>query len=164
MRNFYNYYKFYYSFKSPIREENIDYKRFCKIIEETFYQPCLERGPLIVPLQHYPSEDSPFNFLNFDERTVVSKALQKLAYYPDQVTNIKSIFHDFDRVNCGSISQDSFLKGFTLRGLHNIVSSHEFEVICKCFGRPRGLRNEVDYRRFLHCLDILFANKTNFPF
>lgn len=79
-------------FKSPLREGYIDYKRFCQIIEESFHQPCLERAPLIVPLQHFPSDDTPENFLNFNERNILGKALDKLKNYPDQVSNLSSIF------------------------------------------------------------------------
>lgn len=116
----------------------VDYRRFCQVVEEAFYQPCLERAPLIVPLQHFPSDDSPVNFLNFDERTIVTKALQKLARKPDQVSNLSSIFKDYDGPNCGSISQNQFLRALTLRDLHNAISSREIDVICKCFGIERG--------------------------
>lgn len=70
----------------------MDYKRFCDTVEEVFSQPNLERAPLIVPLQHIPSDDGQHNFLNFDERQLVSGALNKLAKYPDQVANISSLF------------------------------------------------------------------------
>lgn len=57
-----------------------------------FCQSNLERAPLIVPLQHIPSDDDKNNFLNFDERQSVSGALNKLAKYPDQVANLSSLF------------------------------------------------------------------------
>ena len=79
------------SFKSPLRPNYIDYKLFCKTIEEAFYQPCLERSPLVVPLQHLPSSDGPTNFLNFEERTSVSKALEVLAKHYLK-SNLKSLF------------------------------------------------------------------------
>lgn len=79
-------------FRSPLRKNYVDYKRFCDAVEEVFQQPNLERAPLIVPLQHIPSYDDSNNFLNFDERQIVSAALNKLAKYPDQVSNLSSLF------------------------------------------------------------------------
>lgn len=79
-------------FRSPIRKNYVDYKRFCDSVEEAFCQANLERAPLIVPLQHIPFDDDHNNFLNFDERQLVSKALTKLAKYPDQVANLSALF------------------------------------------------------------------------
>lgn len=152
------------SFKSPLRAGAVDYKRFCQIIEEAFYQPCLERAPLIVPLQHFASESTPKNFLNFDERTAVTKALETLNKYNDQISNLRELFQDYDRVNCGTLSRNQFLRAITVRGLHNAVSSREFDVLCKCFAVERGLRLEVDYRSFLKNLDILACTRTNYAF
>lgn len=73
----------------------MDYKRFCDSVEEVFSQSNLERAPLIVPLQHIPNDDDNKNFLNFDERQLVSVALNKLAKYPDQVANLSSLFEVF---------------------------------------------------------------------
>lgn len=80
------------SFASPKRRECVDYKRFSNVVEESFTQQCLERAPLLVPLQHVPSRDCERYFLNFDERKMVAIALQKLANKPDLQTNIMSIF------------------------------------------------------------------------
>lgn len=82
----------YNRFKSPLRENWIDYKRFCQIIEESFYQPCLERAPLVVPLQHFPSRDGRLNFLNFKDRNILSNAMQTLTRYADLISNLSSLF------------------------------------------------------------------------
>lgn len=84
-----------FRFRSPLRKNYVDYKRFCDTVEEVFYQANLEKAPLIVPLQHIPSNDDQNNFLNFDERQLVSVALDKLAKYPDQVANLSSLFEVF---------------------------------------------------------------------
>lgn len=62
------------------------------MVDEVGYQIGMERAPLIVPLQHITSSDGPTNFLNFEERTITSKALETLAKYPDQVSNLRSLF------------------------------------------------------------------------
>lgn len=152
-----------HSFKSPLRPDYVEYKRFCSVIEEAFHQPCLERAPLIVPLQHFPSDSGAQNFLNFEERTIVTQTLQTLSKHSDQTSNLRELCADFDRTNCGTINRNQFLRVLTTRGLHNAVSSRAFEVLCKCFAVERGLRLEVDYRTLLRNLDVLAAAGANLP-
>lgn len=71
---------------------------------------------------------------------------------------------DYDRTNCGTLNTNQFLRALATRGLHNAISSREFELVCKCFGIERGLRLEVDYRAFLRNLDLLNCTKPNHPF
>ncbi|KAG4066440.1 hypothetical protein HA402_007076 [Bradysia odoriphaga] len=151
-------------FRSPLRKNYVDYKRFCDSVEEVFCQANLERAPLIVPLQHVPSDDNSHNFLNFDERQLVSTALTKLAKYPDHVANLDSLFQDFDRRNFGTVTQNQFLRVLTARSMHDLISPREFNVVCKCFGVQKGLRTEFSYRSFLKNLHILFCNSRQHPF
>lgn len=115
-------------------------------------------------MQHFTSECGPWNFLNFDERTSVSKALETLNKYHDDVSNLRELFQDYDRVNCGTLNRNQFLRALTVRGLHNVVSSREFDLLCKCFAIERGMRDEVDYRSFLKNLEILACTRANHPF
>lgn len=59
---------------------------------EALTQGGLERAPLLEPIPHIPSYDTPLNFLNFEERHTVSMALAKLAKFPDQLSNIMEVF------------------------------------------------------------------------
>lgn len=68
----------------------VEYTRFSNTIEEAWSQSCLERAPLLVPLQHLPSDDDHRNFLDYDERHIVSMALDKLAKFDDR--NFDSLF------------------------------------------------------------------------
>lgn len=79
-------------FKSPLRNGYVDYKRFCDIVEEAFYQPSFDREPIIVPLQHFSSDDGAINFLNFEQRIIVSNALESLSKHRDQISNLSSLF------------------------------------------------------------------------
>ncbi|XP_056643883.1 uncharacterized protein LOC130449862 [Diorhabda sublineata] len=151
-------------FASPTRKGCVDYKRFSDTVEESFTQQCLERAPLIVPIQHVPTRDCEKNFLNFDERIKVSVALQKLAKKPDLQMNLSSVLSDFDKSNCGTVSQTAFLKALTLRGMDRLISRNEFDTICKCFTFERGMRDEVDYRAFMKALDIIYATEKYNPF
>ncbi|PSN41117.1 hypothetical protein C0J52_19046 [Blattella germanica] len=127
-------------FASPLRRDCVDYRRFCETVEEAMTQACLERAPLITPLQHLPHNDCDRNFLNFEER-----------------------HHDYDRTNCGTVSKEQFVKALSVRGLAQILSSRELEVLQKCFAFERGLRDEVDYRAFSRCLELLFVTAYKRP-
>ncbi|XP_017773462.1 PREDICTED: uncharacterized protein LOC108560438 [Nicrophorus vespilloides] len=151
-------------FSSPMRPGCVDYKRFSEVVEEAFTQACMERAPLLMPKQHVPTKDCARNFLNFDERRTFSIGIQKLSKKPDLQMNLMSIFKDYDRTNCGTISQEHFLKALSLRGMYNLISRTEFDMICKCFSFERGLRDEIDYRAFIKALDILYATDKYNPF
>lgn len=61
------------------RPDFIEYVKFAKVVEEAVATGGLEKVPLLVPLQHVPSEASDKNFLNFDERQTVAIAMDKLS-------------------------------------------------------------------------------------
>ncbi|XP_069672044.1 uncharacterized protein [Periplaneta americana] len=148
-------------FASPFRRECVDYQRFCETVEEAVTQASLERAPLITPLQHLPSNDCDRNFLNFEERHTVSMALEKIAGKHN--LNLMYLFQNYDRVNCGTVTRDQFTKVLAVRGLTSVISSHELEVLQKCFGFERGLRDEVDYRAFCRCLELLYTTSYRRP-
>lgn len=142
----------------------ICFRRFCDTVEEAFTQKDLERAPLLVPLQHIAIQDCDRNFLNFDERHTVSMAIQKLAKTPEMEMNLMDLFKDFDKTNCGTISQYQLMKALTLRGLMNKITMTEFNVLCKCFGFERGKKDEVDYRALCKALDHVHISGIHKPF
>ncbi|XP_055847317.1 uncharacterized protein LOC129913017 [Episyrphus balteatus] len=144
-------------FRSSNRGCHVRYRDFCKALDEIFVQGQLSAGDnmLPTPIKHFPCVDCIQCFLNFEERTIASKALQKLARKPDQISNLQSLFKDFDKENCGTVTQNQFLRALTVRDMNNMISSHEFEIVCKCFGYERGLHIEFDYRSFLNVINIL---------
>ncbi|XP_020810227.1 uncharacterized protein LOC110185617 [Drosophila serrata] len=147
-------------FRSPRRSACIRYRDFCKALDEVFIQLDTSMGDAVltaVPLLHLPNLDCVDCFLSFDERTICSQALMKLARKPDEISNLSQVFKDFDREQCGSITQNQFLRGITVRNMHEMLSSREFDAICKCFGVKKGLCMEFNYREFLKILDVLFA-------
>lgn len=81
-----------YSFCAPGRRRHVEYERFCSTVGEALTQDGLERAPLLEPVPHVPTIDSPYNFLNFEERNIVSMALAKLSKFPDQYSNILEVF------------------------------------------------------------------------
>lgn len=119
---------------------------------------------MLVPLQHISVQDCERNFLNFDERHTVSMAIQKLSKTPEMVYNLMDIFKDYDKTNCGTVSQHQLMKALSVRGLMEKLSSAEFEVLCKCFGFERGLRDEVDYRALCKALDLVHLSNIYKPF
>ncbi|CAH0558987.1 unnamed protein product [Brassicogethes aeneus] len=135
-----------------------------RAVEEAFTQSCLERSPLTIPLQHIPTKDCEKNFLNFDERKILGIAMQKLSKKPDLQMNLYPVLRDYDKENCGTISEHQFQKALILREMMDLISPNEFEVICKCFSFERGMRQEIDYRAFMKALDILYATDKYNPF
>ncbi|XP_058117298.1 uncharacterized protein LOC131284604 [Anopheles ziemanni] len=150
-------------FKTPLCE-TIDYKRFCDTIAEVDFQPFLEKAPLLVPCRHLPPHESAKDVLNFEERTIASKVLQKLARHADIVSNLGSVLKDFDPQNVGHVNRNRLLRALATRDLHTRISSREFEVLCKYFAVEVGCRQEVNYRALLHALDYLYANRFIHPF
>uniref|UniRef100_A0A182N4N9 MICOS complex subunit MIC60 n=1 Tax=Anopheles dirus TaxID=7168 RepID=A0A182N4N9_9DIPT len=126
-------------FRTPTCE-TVDYKRFCDTIAEVDYQPNLEKAPLLVPCSHFPADEQPANFLNFNERTIVSKALQKLARHADIVSNIGSLLKDFDSQNVGHVGRNQLMRALATRDLHTRISTREFDALCKYFAVEIGRR------------------------
>lgn len=139
----------------------VDYRRFCNTIDEAFTQIQLERAPLIVPLQHYPHDDSDHNFLNFEERTIVSAALQKLSRHTN--ANLLELFQDYDKQKIGRITHCQLMRALTMRNLHTLLSSREIALTFKCFSVPRSLRHEMKYLEFLNALRLVASTKVNVP-
>lgn len=150
-----------YSFRSPKRGCCVLYRSFCNALDDIFIQMETISGDRVVtavPLMHLANLDCMECFLNFEERTICSQALMKLARKPDEISNLSSVFKDFDRENCGTIRRNQFLRALTVREMHYMISNREFDVICKCFGVQRGIDLEFNYREFLNILNILFRN------
>lgn len=146
-------------FRSPKRACCVLYRDFCRSLDEIFIQIEHQTGDnevTAVPLIHLANLDCVECFLNFDERTICSQALMKLARQPDEISNLSAVFKDFDRENCGTIRKNQLMRALTVRDMHHMISSREFDVIFKCFGVQRGLDLEFNYREFLNILGILF--------
>ncbi|XP_075148195.1 uncharacterized protein LOC142222120 [Haematobia irritans] len=146
-------------FRSPKRGCSVAYRDFCRALDEIFVQIETTFGDneaTAIPLKHLANLDCFECFLNFDERTLCSQALMKLARQPDEISNLSEVFKDFDRENCGSIQKNQFIRALTLREMHHMLSSREFEIIFKCFGVQRGIDLEFNYREFLNILKILY--------
>lgn len=111
-----------YSFAAPMRREYVDYCRFSSTIEESFTQKGLQHSPLLVPVPHLASPDSWGNFLNFQERTLLSKAMEKLGKSPDVLSNITEVFV----VSIKLIYYLLFVMLCSLYLMHNIKTSRGY--------------------------------------
>ncbi|KAJ0177551.1 hypothetical protein K1T71_006424 [Dendrolimus kikuchii] len=150
-------------FCAPGRRRCIEYDRFCCTVGEALTQGGLERAPLLEPVAHLPTIDSPLNYLNFEERNIVSGALAKLSKYPDQMSNILEVFQDIDKERCGTIPRISMERALCQRNLLALLSARERELLYKCFGYRRGCGDEVNYRALCNALDILYATASAQP-
>lgn len=82
-----------YSFSAPGRRQLVEYQRFCEATGAALTQGGLERAPLLTPLPHAaPPPPAPPAHLDFEERAIVAKALDKLAKFPDRTSSLLDIF------------------------------------------------------------------------
>ncbi|XP_068627218.1 uncharacterized protein [Battus philenor] len=149
-------------FCAPTRRRYVDYDRFCSTVGEALTQGGLERAPLLQPVPHAPPPRTT-NFLTYEERNIVSMALDKLSKHHDQVSNILEIFQDADRERCGSVSPLWVQRALCQRGLLALLSARELALVCKCFGYQRGCADEVDYRALCKALDLVHATSSAQP-
>ncbi|XP_047366820.1 uncharacterized protein LOC124955844 [Vespa velutina] len=149
-------------FKSPMKPGFVDYARFAECVEEAVTMGSLERAPLLVPVQHIPSEASSRTFLNFEERHMLSQVMDKLCVV--RQPNLEELFADFDKENVGTVSKNCLMRALSIRRMLDLINSREFDVLYKCFSIERAGHLEFDYRGFLRALRLLKENKTALPF
>ncbi|KAI4498944.1 hypothetical protein M0802_006119 [Mischocyttarus mexicanus] len=149
-------------FQSPMKPGFVDYARFAECVEESVAMGSLERAPLIVPIQHVPSEATSRTFLNFDERYILSQSMDKLCTIKQP--NLEEIFADYDKENVGTVTKNCLMRALSIRRMLNLISSRELDIINKCFSIMRSGNLEFDYRGFLRALRLLQENKTPLPF
>ncbi|XP_076647707.1 uncharacterized protein LOC143356146, partial [Halictus rubicundus] len=149
-------------FQSPLRSNYVDYAKFGDAVEEAVATGSLERAPLLVPVQHVPSEASPKTFLNFEERHMVTTAIIKLSII--QEPNLEELFKDFDKENIGTISKECLIKALSIRRMLQLISTRELDVVHKCFSIERGGHLEINYRDFLRALHLMRENRKHVPF
>ncbi|XP_074114898.1 uncharacterized protein LOC141537673 [Cotesia typhae] len=149
-------------FKSPLRPDRVDYVRFSNTIEEAITIGFLEKSPLLFPLQHIPSESCPKSFLNYEERLVIARVLDRLIteYNP----NLEDLFKDFDKCSSGTVDKEQLIKVLSVRNLLHLLNPRELNTLFKCFIVQRNNNYLMDYRKFLRTLDILKSNKKYLPF
>lgn len=126
----------------------MNHKRFLEIMNEAFSQPFLEKSPHKHPIPYLPSPDDPLNLLNFEERYIVSEALQKFSKYPDDVTNMSMSLEDLHGKS-GAVSHDNLKRAFKTAGVSELLTHREFDVLFKCFSIERGQEFMFDYKQFL---------------
>ncbi|XP_017798938.1 PREDICTED: uncharacterized protein LOC108579823 [Habropoda laboriosa] len=149
-------------FQAPLRSNYVNYVKFGEVVEEAVAMGSLERAPLLVPVQHVPPEATPKTFLNFDERHMVTTAVDKLSRVLQP--NLEELFKDYDRENIGTVSKECLLKALSVRHMLQLISNRELDVMHKCFAVERGGRLEIDYRAFLRALYLMRENRKHLPF
>lgn len=126
----------------------VNHKSFCELMNLAFYRTKLEKQPRTLPIQFVPTSDNSSNFLNFEQRSIVSQALQKLSRHHEDVSNMKSFFDD--RASAGIVSKECLERVLTACGsLMELITRNELEVLFKCFSLPDGIGSKFDYVNFL---------------
>ncbi|XP_011302933.1 uncharacterized protein [Fopius arisanus] len=149
-------------FKAPLRADCVDYERFGNAVEEAVTIGALEKSPLLVPVQHVPSEATLKTFLNYEERQTIVQAMDKLARIRNH--NLEDVFKDFDKENIGTVTKDQMTKALSVRKLLELLTTKEVDTLHKCFSIERGRRLELDYRAFLRALELIQGNKKTLRF
>ncbi|XP_076248190.1 uncharacterized protein LOC143188044 [Calliopsis andreniformis] len=149
-------------FQAPSRSDYVDYVKFGAVVEEAVATESLERAPLLVPVQHVPSEASPKTFLNFDERHMVTMAMDKLSRVTEP--NLKELFKDYDKENTGTVSKECLTKALSIRRMLQLISNKELDAVHKCFAVEKGRRLEINYRAFLRALYLMRENRKHLAF
>ncbi|CAK9796667.1 hypothetical protein ANTQUA_LOCUS837 [Anthophora quadrimaculata] len=149
-------------FQAPLRSNYVNYVKFGELVEEAVAMGSLERAPLLVPVQHVPPEATPKTFLNFDERHMVTTAVDKLSRVVQP--NLEELFKDYDKENIGTVSKECLTKALCVRNMLQLISNRELDVIHKCFAVERGGRLEIDYRAFLRALYLMQENRKHLHF
>ncbi|XP_036148036.1 uncharacterized protein LOC105829378 isoform X6 [Monomorium pharaonis] len=144
------------------RPDFIEYTKFAAVVEEAVATAGLEKFPLVVPLQHVPSEASDRTFLNFDERQKVGIAMDKLCQV--RSPNLEEIFKDYDKENTGTVCKGHLIRTLSVRRMLELVNNRELDAVHKCFSIERSGRLEFNYRAFLRALHLLQENKKVMPF
>jgi len=117
-------------------------------MNEAFTQTGLEKQPLRRPIPLIPTLEDPLNFLNFEERFVVSHAIQKLSKYPDDVSNMSLVLNDYNGKS-GYVTMTNLQRGLKICGLIELLTERELNILFKCFSVERGNGRFFDYKNFL---------------
>ncbi|XP_011049473.1 PREDICTED: uncharacterized protein LOC105143124 [Acromyrmex echinatior] len=145
------------SLQALLKSDFIEYTKFAAIVEEAVATGCLEKAPLVVPLQHVPSEANSKTFLNFDERQKVAIAMDKLCQV--RSPNLEEVFKDYDKENTGTVSKGHLIRTLSVRRMLELINNNELDAVHKCFSTERNGRLEFNYRNFLCTLYLLQENK-----
>lgn len=143
-----------FSYDNPCEPGFVNYKTFCETMNKAFTETNLEKKPCTVPIQFIPTPDDSLNFLNYEERCIISHLLQKLSRHHDNVSNMKTFFED--RGGCKVIiSKENLIQVFQTCGLMELITKPELDVLFKCFSKPSGTVFKFDYENFLMVLSSI---------
>lgn len=148
----------FFSFKSSGQSGFVDHRKFIEILKETLSIKQIEKCPSIVPHQYIPSTDDSGKLLTFDERCIVSRAIQNLSRYNDDVSNLKMFFDDYGGKS-GTVDILSLRRVFKISGIIELITEKELLVLFKCFSVERGISREFIYKDFLMVLSHVNAIK-----
>ncbi|CRL05796.1 CLUMA_CG018824, isoform A [Clunio marinus] len=144
------------AFKYSTCKDKINFRTFCEMMNQAFFDVKLEKRPCTVPTQHVPSSDDYLNFLTYEERHIASHALQKLARHYNNVSNMETFFKDRE-TKC-FISKETFRQVLTIcGGLMDVITQKELDVLYKTFSiATHSNGRKFNYRNFLTILKHVY--------
>lgn len=125
-------------------------------MNQAFYTTQLEKHPQARTQQFIPTHDGLLNFLNFEERCILSNSLQKLSKFNDTISNLSLFFKEYEGKS-GDVTKENLIRALTINGLIELLTEHEVDVLFKCFTIERGCCKRFDYNNFLSVIKEIAA-------
>ncbi|XP_026811180.1 uncharacterized protein LOC113552511 [Rhopalosiphum maidis] len=110
-------------FESKTHSGQVDYHRFCNIVEEAFTTLGLDQNTFLDPNEYLTSYEGVSNYLNDEQRSAVDSALKKLRSKPN--IGLDDLFKDHDKHRQGIVSNQEFLNVLTVCKLNMLLSIYE---------------------------------------
>jgi len=139
----------YFRFESKTHPGQVDYHRFCNIIEEAFVTLGLDKNTYLDPYEYLTSYEGLSNYLTDEQRSAVDSALKKLRSKPN--IGLDDLFKNYDNNSQGIVSNEEFLCALAVRKLNMLLSVYEVKCLEEAFSRD-DRPNYFNYRDFMKTL------------
>jgi len=136
----------YFRFESKTHPGQVEYNRFCNMVEEAFLTLCLHQNTYLDPNEYITSYEGLSNYLTEEQRSTVDSALKKLRSKPN--IGLDDLFKDYDKYCQGVVSKQEFLCALTVRKLNMFLSMYEVKCLAEAFSKD-DRPNSFNYRDFM---------------
>ncbi|KAE9523410.1 hypothetical protein AGLY_015962, partial [Aphis glycines] len=137
-------------FESKTHPGQVEYHRFCNLIEGAFVTLGLDQNTYLDPNEYLTSYEGLSNYLTDEQRRAVDSALKKLRSKPN--IGLDDLFKDYDKHRQGIVSKQEFLCALTVRKLNMLLSIYEVKCLAEAFSKD-DRPNSFNYRAFMKTID-----------
>lgn len=140
----------YFRFELKTHPGQVEYHRFCNLIEGAFVTLGLDKNTYLDPNEYLTSYEGLSNYLTDEQRRAVDSALNKLRSKPN--IGLDDLFKDYDKHRQGIVSKQEFLCALTVRKLNMLLSIYEVKCLAEAFSKD-DRPNSFNYRAFMKTID-----------